>query len=204
MAKTVVGTPYYLSPEICESKAYNHKSDVWSAGCILYELACQRHAFEANSITALCRKILKGAYDDLPPEYSPGLRALVAAMLQQKPAARPAFMQILGLDVVQPALHSFLRRCQAQGRTVPYIDALLAAAVAQGPEAPLALPAAGGPAAAGGGGGSAPVAMAAAAAPPTLLAALASRPRRRAPPSRPTCATATRRPPRSPPRCRRL
>jgi NIMA (never in mitosis gene a)-related kinase len=38
MAETRIGTPYYLSPEICEDKPYNHKSDIWSLGCVLYEL----------------------------------------------------------------------------------------------------------------------------------------------------------------------
>ena len=36
MAHTIVGTPYYLSPELCEEKPYNHKSDIWSLGCVLY------------------------------------------------------------------------------------------------------------------------------------------------------------------------
>ena len=35
-AKTIVGTPYYLSPELCEEKPYNVKSDVWALGCVLY------------------------------------------------------------------------------------------------------------------------------------------------------------------------
>ena len=39
MAGTAVGTPYYLSPEICQNKRYNQKSDIWSMGCVLYELA---------------------------------------------------------------------------------------------------------------------------------------------------------------------
>jgi NIMA (never in mitosis gene a)-related kinase len=47
MAETVVGTPYYLSPELCEEKPYNHKSDIWSLGCVLYELCTFRYPFEA-------------------------------------------------------------------------------------------------------------------------------------------------------------
>jgi NIMA (never in mitosis gene a)-related kinase len=44
-----VGTPYYLSPEVCEDRPYNAKSDIWSLGCILYELCCLKHPFEANN-----------------------------------------------------------------------------------------------------------------------------------------------------------
>lgn len=34
LAKTAIGTPYYMSPEICQEKRYNHKSDMWSLGCV--------------------------------------------------------------------------------------------------------------------------------------------------------------------------
>jgi len=47
MAHTVVGTPYYLSPELCEEKPYNNKSDIWSMGCCLYEMCTLKHPFEA-------------------------------------------------------------------------------------------------------------------------------------------------------------
>jgi NIMA (never in mitosis gene a)-related kinase len=56
---TVVGTPYYLSPEMCMGKHYNKKSDIWAMGCVLYELITQKHAFEGNSLPALVMKILK-------------------------------------------------------------------------------------------------------------------------------------------------
>lgn len=35
-AKTVVGTPYYMSPEICDNKDYTAKTDIWSLGVVLY------------------------------------------------------------------------------------------------------------------------------------------------------------------------
>ena len=57
LAATAVGTPYYLSPEICQNKKYNQKSDIWSLGCVLYELATMRHAFEAPSMRALIQKV---------------------------------------------------------------------------------------------------------------------------------------------------
>jgi NIMA (never in mitosis gene a)-related kinase 1/4/5 len=49
MAHTVVGTPYYLSPELCEEKPYNNKSDIWSLGCVLYEMCTLKHPFEAQN-----------------------------------------------------------------------------------------------------------------------------------------------------------
>ncbi|XP_075840772.1 uncharacterized protein LOC142857049 [Microtus pennsylvanicus] len=44
LARTCIGTPYYLSPEICKNKPYNNKSDIWALGCVLYELCTLKHA----------------------------------------------------------------------------------------------------------------------------------------------------------------
>jgi len=64
-AHTVVGTPYYLSPELCEEKPYNHKSDIWSLGCVLYELCTLKHPFESNNQGALILKIVRGKYNPI-------------------------------------------------------------------------------------------------------------------------------------------
>ena len=48
-AKTCVGTPYYLSPEVWENRPYNNKSDIWALGCVLYEMTTLKHAFEAGN-----------------------------------------------------------------------------------------------------------------------------------------------------------
>ncbi|KAK7075075.1 regulation of replicative cell aging [Halocaridina rubra] len=66
LATTAIGTPYYLSPEICQRRPYNHKSDMWAVGCILYELCALRHPFDAESFEDLIIKILKGAFRPLP------------------------------------------------------------------------------------------------------------------------------------------
>lgn len=58
-AKTVVGTPYYMSPEVCESKPYSYASDVWSLGCVLYEMVALKHAFDAPNILTLILKIVQ-------------------------------------------------------------------------------------------------------------------------------------------------
>lgn len=59
-AQTMVGTPFYLSPELCEEKPYNEKSDIWAMGCLLYELCTFRHPFEAQNQASLILKIIRG------------------------------------------------------------------------------------------------------------------------------------------------
>lgn len=80
-ANTVVGTPYYLSPEMCEEKPYNEKTDVWALGCLIYELCTGRHPFEGNSQAALALKIVVGKYAPLPAHYSKSMSWLVKVCL---------------------------------------------------------------------------------------------------------------------------
>jgi NIMA (never in mitosis gene a)-related kinase len=51
MARTQIGTPYYLSPEICCDKPYNKKSDVWALGVVLWEMLTGRRLFPQNSVS---------------------------------------------------------------------------------------------------------------------------------------------------------
>ena len=53
IAKTVVGTPYYLSPEIIKTEGYNSKSDIWSLGVLLYEIAGLQPPFTASTMHQL-------------------------------------------------------------------------------------------------------------------------------------------------------
>ncbi|KAK9914866.1 hypothetical protein WJX75_001495 [Coccomyxa subellipsoidea] len=75
-AQTMVGTPYYMSPEIFKGKGYGPKTDVWALGCILYEMCCLRKAFEAPNLGAITIKIMSGKYAPIPGQYSNDMRLL--------------------------------------------------------------------------------------------------------------------------------
>ena len=108
LARTCIGTPYYLSPEICEGRPYNHKSDVWSLGCVLYELVSLKHAFEAGNMNNLVLKIIKGSYPALPTKYSKELRNLVGLLLKRHPRDRPTVNEILKTPIIQARIEKFL------------------------------------------------------------------------------------------------
>lgn len=61
-AQTHVGTPYYMSPEQIQEAKYNEKSDIWSAGCLLYEMAALHPPFEAANSLSLAFKIQQGKF----------------------------------------------------------------------------------------------------------------------------------------------
>ena len=69
-ARTVVGTPYYLSPEIIFNKPYSFESDIWSIGAVLYEMCALQPPFVAPSLQMLALKIVKGSYSPLQGKYS--------------------------------------------------------------------------------------------------------------------------------------
>ncbi|PAA63245.1 hypothetical protein BOX15_Mlig000192g1 [Macrostomum lignano] len=95
-ASTVLGTPYYLSPEMCEGKEYNEKSDIWALGCVLYEIACQQKTFEGSNLPALVNKIMKGQFAPVKGNYSQEFKELVAKMLLNKePEKRPTAADLL-------------------------------------------------------------------------------------------------------------
>ncbi|CAF0762106.1 unnamed protein product [Adineta ricciae] len=95
LARTQIGTPYYLSPEICQQKPYNNKSDVWSLGCVLYEMTTLKHAFDADNMNGLIMRIVRGSFNPIPAKYSGDLRLLIASMLKREPRERPAVNTIL-------------------------------------------------------------------------------------------------------------
>ena len=101
LARTMCGTPYYFSPELCQNRPYNNKSDVWSVGCVLYELCTLQHAFNGGSMQALLQKIVKGAYRQIPKSVPSYIRNLVADLLQRDPKFRPSINRVLCMESIR-------------------------------------------------------------------------------------------------------
>ncbi|XP_060040286.1 serine/threonine-protein kinase Nek1 isoform X2 [Erinaceus europaeus] len=108
LARTCIGTPYYLSPEICENKPYNNKSDIWALGCVLYELCTLKHAFEAGSMKNLVLKIISGSFPPVSLHYSYDLRSLLSQLFKRNPRDRPSVNSILEKSFIAKRIVKFL------------------------------------------------------------------------------------------------
>ncbi|KAI0644675.1 kinase-like domain-containing protein [Trametes meyenii] len=107
-ANTYVGTPYYMSPELMQEKAYDSKSDIWSLGCVVYELCALKPPFhEAKTHAELSILIRNGRIPPLPKGYSPVLTSVIKSMLNLNPAMRPSASQLLQHERIDLALKVF-------------------------------------------------------------------------------------------------
>ena len=98
---TQTGTPYYASPEIWKDNPYDLKSDIWSLGCVVYEMVMLRTPFRAETMAELYKKIMKGEYQALPKNYCSDLDYVISLMLQVNAKARPTTEMILSLNEVK-------------------------------------------------------------------------------------------------------
>uniref|UniRef100_A0A452HJ07 non-specific serine/threonine protein kinase n=1 Tax=Gopherus agassizii TaxID=38772 RepID=A0A452HJ07_9SAUR len=108
LARTCIGTPYYLSPEICRNKPYNNKSDIWALGCVLYEMCTLKHAFEAGNMKNLVLKIISGSFTPVSLHYSYDLRNLLAQLFKRNPRDRPSVNSILEKIFIAKRVEKFL------------------------------------------------------------------------------------------------
>ncbi|ETO07978.1 hypothetical protein RFI_29412 [Reticulomyxa filosa] len=114
-AQTIIGTPYYMSPEVFEGKPYDFKSDVndstnlicciciiinlifFYISCVLYEIVTFNHAFNAGNLNLLAQKIIKGRFQSIPISMcSKETRELINQLLNINPSSRPDLGQVLG------------------------------------------------------------------------------------------------------------
>jgi len=112
LCMTQTGTPYYASPEVWRDMPYDGKSDMWSLGCVLYEMVALRPPFRAEDMEGLYRKVLRGQYPRIPPHFTNDLSEIIGVLLQVNPRHRPNIDQMLQMPVMrrhasqaEPALH---------------------------------------------------------------------------------------------------
>ena len=100
-ASTYVGTPFYMSPEICAAERYTLHSDIWSLGCVMYELCARTQPFNAKTHFHLVQKIKEGRVDPLPNVYSHELQNVIKSCLNINPLKRPDTASLLNLPAVR-------------------------------------------------------------------------------------------------------
>jgi NIMA (never in mitosis gene a)-related kinase len=105
MARTQTGTPFYLSPEIWKDLPYDYKCDIWSLGCIIYEMCTSRPPFRGTSLKELGSNILNGYY--LPISgFSNDIREIVSKMLIVDPKRRASTDELLNSEIIQRKIKS--------------------------------------------------------------------------------------------------
>ena len=100
-AHTNVGTPYYMSPEQIKESNYDAKTDIWSLGCVLYEIVALKPPFQATNHLALAGKIINSEVDRIPLRYSEDLNNVVTWMLNKDPTKRPSVEELMKIQKIQ-------------------------------------------------------------------------------------------------------
>ena len=126
-ASTYVGTPYYMSPEILASEPYTLQSDIWSLGCIMYELCARLPPFNGNSYLELVQRIKVGIFPEIPAMYSPELQSVIKSCLKVNPNSRPTTRKLLNLPSIRATRRE--REVVDLSRALKQKEALLAAQV---------------------------------------------------------------------------
>ena len=104
---TQTGTPYYASPEVWNDEPYDNKSDIWSLGCVTYEMLTLHPPFRAENMDGLYQKVIKGQYGKINSRYSNDISEIIKFLLKVNPIDRPNCSQILKHPLVMKRIDFF-------------------------------------------------------------------------------------------------
>lgn len=121
LSYTQTGTPYYASPEVWRDMPYDSKSDIWSLGCVLYEMCALVPPFRADDMQGLYKKVIKGKYPRIPEHFSQEMATVIKFMLQVSPSYRPTCDQILSLPIIESLIKKFFPE-DVSSMTMPHSD----------------------------------------------------------------------------------
>ena len=107
MGYTQTGTPYYASPEVWNDKPYDTKSDIWSMGCVLYEMTALKPPFRAKNMEGLYKKVIEGNFIRIPSKFTNDLYKIIQILLQVKPEKRPSCAEILQNPIILKRIEFF-------------------------------------------------------------------------------------------------
>ena len=107
MGYTQTGTPYYASPEVWKDKPYDSKSDIWSLGCVIYEMCALNPPFRAQTMEELFKRVIRGYYPDISNKYSKDLSEILKLMIQTEVGARPSCDELLKMPIIKQRIDYF-------------------------------------------------------------------------------------------------
>ena len=107
---SIIGTPLYMSPESFNDPHSKHfESDIWSAGCCLYEICNLKHAFGADRWELVFNKVRTGKHQPVNKKYSNELRDIIDSMLNVKPINRPTIPKLLKSNFIRPKAANYIK-----------------------------------------------------------------------------------------------
>ena len=108
MAKTQIGTPLYLSPQIWQGKTYDSKTDIWSLGVMLYEMCTLNYPFMGLNMDQLKNAVVRGRFAPLPGYLHQDFTKLISRMLHMEPSKRPSVDELLSDPVIKTRMSNFM------------------------------------------------------------------------------------------------
>jgi NIMA (never in mitosis gene a)-related kinase len=109
-AKTSVGTPYFMAPEVIRGEKYQEKADIWALGCILYEIVTFKKPFDERDISRVFEQITSKEFMPMPSHVDLNIKVLVSMMLSKDPAQRPTIWEIANAPIVKQYIEQFIEQ----------------------------------------------------------------------------------------------